>query len=114
MILARHCSPDKALTLIVEQLGDDLQVGFDGMSWHTHGDILAQKSDVPVQVAVARFVSELLAGRHLLALLRMNGALVDAWVTDDPAKDASYAQPGEVLEFRRWDGTQADFKAPQR
>ena len=107
MILARHTSPDETLTLIAEQLGDDIQIGFEGLSWHTHGDILAQLSGLPVQSAVEQFVEEVLHGEHVLALLHREGALVNAWVTDDPAKDANYAGPGEAFEFRYWDGTQA-------
>jgi hypothetical protein len=106
MMLARHTSPDETLTLIIEQIGDDVHIGFEGMPWHTHGDILAQLSSLSLQSAVERFVEELLHGQHVLALLRRDGALVDAWVTDDPAKDASYTEPGEVVEFRYWDGTQ--------
>ena len=105
MILARHISPDGTLTLIAEQRGDDIQIGFEGMPWHTHGDILAQLGELPVASAVERFVKEVLHGQHVIALLHRNGALVDAWVTDDPAKDAHYAEPGEVLEFRCCDGT---------
>ena len=108
MILARHVSPDRALTLLVVQLGDDLQIGFEGMPWHTHGDILANQNGLPVHVAVERFVAELLAGSHVLALLRTNGVLMDAWVTEDPVKDASYIGQGEELEFRLWDGTQTE------
>jgi hypothetical protein len=81
MILARHTSPDETLTLIAEQLGDDVQIGFEGLSWHTHGDILAQLSGVPVQPAVDRFVEEVLHGKHVIALLRREGVLIDAWVT---------------------------------
>ena len=110
MILARHTSADGELTLIAEQLESDLQIGFEGMPWHTHGDILAQVSGLPLQSAVERFLEELLHGRHVLALLRKDGALVDVWVTDDPAKDEMYKEAGEVLEFRLWDGTQVSCK----
>ena len=110
MILARHTSPDGALTLIAEQLSDDVQIGFEGLSWHTHGDILAQLSGLSVPSAVDRFVDEVLRGQHLLALLRRDGLLVDAWVTDGPAKEADYAEPGDALEFRYWDGTPARRK----
>ena len=107
MILARHTSPDGALTLIAEQLGDDVQIGLEGLSWHTHGDILAQLSGLAVPSAVDWFVDEVLRGQRVLALLRRDGLLVDAWVSDDPAKDADYAERGDALEFRYWDGTPA-------
>ena len=107
MILARHTSPDEVLTLIAEQRGDDVQIRFEGLPWHTHGDILAQLGGLSVPTAVDRFVDEVLRGQHVLALLRRDGLLTDAWVTDDPAKDADYAGTGEVLEFRYWDGTPA-------
>lgn len=109
MILARHTSDDGILTLVAEQIRDDVQIGFEGLSWHTHGDILAQLSGLPLRQAVERFVDELLKGQHLIAVLRMNGALVDAWVTDEPARDALHKLPGEDLEFRYWDGTEVQF-----
>ena len=103
--LARHTSPDGMLTLLVRQVGDDVLVGFEGTAWHTHGDILAELSGLPVPSAVDRMVEDILHGRRAIALLRKDGALVDAWVSDDPAKDTFYAQPGESLELRDWDGT---------
>ena len=111
MILARHTSPDGALTILSEQVGNDVRIGFEGLSWHTHGDILAELSGLPTLSAVDRFLDELLHGRHIIALSRRNGMLVDAWVTDDPAKDAAYTEPGEDLEFRYWDGTKSQDNA---
>lgn len=105
MILARHTSPDQALTLIAEQCGGDFQVGFEGMPWHTHGDILARIAGMEERAAVERFIDELVHGQRVIALLRKDGALIDVWISDDPAKDAAYPQPGEMLEFRTWDGT---------
>ena len=35
-----------------------------------------------------------------------DGAISDAWVSDDPAKDAAFSAPGEELHFRYWDGTE--------
>ena len=113
MILARHTSPDGILTLVAEQVEDDLQVGFDGLPWHTHGDMLAQLTGLPLLPAVDRFLDELLRGERLLALLRKNGTLVDAWVSDDPARDAMHKEPEEVLEFRYWDGTEVHIQSGQ-
>ncbi len=103
--LERHTTPDGMLTLLVRRVGDHVLVGFEGTAWHTHGDILAELSGLPVPSAVDRFVDDILHGRRAITLLRNDGVLVDAWVSDDPAKDASYAQPGESLELRNWDGT---------
>ena len=103
--LERHTSPDGMLTLLVRQIGADVLVGFEGTAWHTHGDILAELSGLPVPSAVDRFVDDILHGQRAIALLRKDGVLVDAWVSDDPAKDAAYVEPGEALELRYWDAS---------
>lgn len=105
MIVARDVSPDQRLTFIAQQIDDDVQLGFEGLPWHTHGDILAQLTGLPVQAAADRFVEQLLNDQLVIALLHLDGALVDAWISEDPGKDALYAQSEEVLEFRYWSGS---------
>jgi hypothetical protein len=76
------------------------------MIWHTHADILpALSGDSNTDAALRRFVDDVLNGRKTIALLRDGARTVDAWVTDDPASDQAYIAPGEMLEFRLWDGT---------
>ena len=105
-VLIRCTSPDGALTLVAKQVDHDTQIGFEGMPWHTHGDILAKLSGLSIQVAIERFVESIVQDKTVLALLHRGEALVDVWVTDDPSKDAKYAEPEEVFAFRYWSGTQ--------
>jgi hypothetical protein len=105
MILERHVSPDGTLALVVERRDGDLDIGFEGYAWHVHGDMLAELAGTSRDEAVRRFVDDVLNGPRIVAIVRRGGTVADAWVSDDPAKDRLYAQSGEDLEFRRWDGT---------
>ena len=52
-LVEEHRSPDGILTLKVKREDDgDVCVGFDGYSWHTHGDILASLSGLRQDEAV--------------------------------------------------------------
>jgi hypothetical protein len=106
MIVERHVSPDAKLTFLVDQNPDDISIGFEGMSWHTHGDILARLGGTSVEAAVEKFVKQLLTGQTIIAVIFKDGAISDAWVSDDPTKDAAFSEPGEELRFRYWDGTE--------
>lgn len=105
MLLDRRCSPDGLLTLIVREDDGDISIGFDGLEWHTHADLLTSGGSVPEDVAVRNFVEAIAENRYAIAVLRRADVLVDAWVTDDPAKQRAYTQPGESLELRYWDGS---------
>lgn len=107
-LIEQHRSPDGLLTLRVECEDDgDLCIGFDGCSWHTHGDILASLSGVGEDKAVRQFVDDLLAGRTIIAVARVRGEIRDAWVTEDPIPD-KYKPHDETIEFRYWDGRLVD------
>src|SRR4051794_17916719 len=109
-IIERHTSPDGLLQLVVD-LADDgvLSVGFDGFAWHTHGDILDWSGcEGTAEERVRAFVTDVISSRRVIVISRMNGVLRDAWITDDPTHDElEFAEPGEAIEKRFWNGEQA-------
>lgn len=109
MPVGEYISPDGQLRLLVICPDGDWTLGFDGFPRHTHGSILASLSGKDEEIAIEDFVADLTRGKSVIAMKRIGGAVVDAWVTDDPADDLSTSQkysPGdETIEFRRWDGS---------
>jgi hypothetical protein len=106
-IIEEHRTPDGLLRFVVERGPDgDLALGFDGYSWHMHGDILASLSGLPVEEAVRAFIDGLLKGESFIGISRVRGEIQDAWVTDDPRPD-KYKPDEETMEFRYWDGRPA-------
>jgi len=105
-ILEQHTTPDGFLKFVVCRNDDDVCLGFDGFAWHTHPELLADDG-VSEDVAVRRFVDGLLAGRVVIAVARVGGAVRDVWVTDDVESDLKHKRDDENIEFRYWDGSNA-------
>ena len=114
-IVERHKSPDGLLELVVDRADDgDWMVGLEGFAWHTHGDLLADQCSSPpelaVRSAVRAFVDDIISSRsrYVIVISRVGGKIRDAWIDDDPSCDhTKYAQPGETVEKRFWDGRPA-------
>jgi hypothetical protein len=109
-IVEEHRTPDGLLRLLVGRTEDgDFCLGFDGFQWHTHGDILSSLSGLPLELAMRRFIDELVSGHSVIAIARVSGEIKDVWVTDDleEDRDDKYRPDDETLEFRYWDGRQA-------
>jgi len=103
--LEEHVSPDGRLLFRVAASADgDVCLGFVGFPWHTHGDILAATTGLPQAQAIRQFVDDLVGGKSVIVLWSVGGELRDVWVSDAPETDAAYAQPGESVELRYWDG----------
>ena len=108
--MEEYVSPDRLLRFLVVTCDDgDVTLGFAGFPWHTHADILAATSGRPEAEAVRRFVADLVSGASVIVLWSVGGELRDVWVSDDPAKDTgyastAYAEPGESVVLRYWDG----------
>ena len=101
----KHTSPDGYLTLAVERLPDgDTAIGFRGFRWHTHADILASMSGCSEEAAVRDYVDSVLGDRAVIAVLWIDDAISDVWITDDPESDRQNSQPNEDLRFRYWSG----------
>ncbi len=105
-----YVSPDGRLRFrVVTGENGDVMLGFAGFPWHTHADILAALSGLPEAEAVRRFVADLVGGESVIVQWSVHGDLRDVWVSDDPVKDAAYAstayaEPGESVVLRYWDG----------
>jgi hypothetical protein len=98
----RHVSPDGKLCLIVETVDNDRSVGFEGYSWHTHGDILARLYELDAEAAIEKFIKQITNGELVIAVLSKCGNVTDIWVSDDPQSETLSA--GETIQFRLWDG----------
>ena len=110
----RYTSPDGALILAVSRRDDgDSDVGFDGFSWHTHGDTLiaeyqlAGVDGLDAESAIRRLVSDVVNDRAIIAVERRGDEILDAWITWDPEKDKKYAGAENEIEFRHWDDSPA-------
>jgi hypothetical protein len=101
----RYVSPDGTLTFLVVREPGDISLGFHATSWHTHGDILAALSGLPIEQAVAEFVSDVTSNKSVIAISTVDGRVADIWVTDDPAAHDPYQPENETVTFRYWDGT---------
>lgn len=104
-----HSSPDGKFRLLVRREPGDSTVGFDGYSWHTHGDViagelwLAAEAEHTPEAATRRFVRDILAGVIPIVVLWRGDQIVDVWATYLPETRAPDAD--ERLEFRLWDGS---------
>ena len=101
-----YISPDNRLRLVVDYDEKDVRLGFKGFPWHTHADLLASQFGTSEELAVERFVRDLLSDRSILAVSRIEGTIRDVWITADPQSDLLYTSDDEVLEFRYWSGGQ--------
>jgi hypothetical protein len=111
-IVEEHQSPDGLLRLIVTRESDgDVAVGFDGYSWHTHGDLLASFSGLPESEAIREFVERIIGNEQVIVVSRVNGEVRDVWPTDDPRGEYQYKAADESLEFRRWSGESVPVEA---
>jgi hypothetical protein len=100
-----YVSPDGALTFVVAREAGDATLGFAGMQWHTHADVLASEYGVPQDEAVDRFIAALLQNKSVIAVSRVAGIVSDVWIVDDPLEPDPYQPEDEAIEFRFWDGT---------
>jgi len=113
MIIERHISPDRLLTLIVDldRSGEvaDCSIGLEGYASHTHGDILAELRGLSEKEAIRSFVDEMLNDQTIFVVSRVNGIIQDIWWIDDGDIESQfkYKPEEEVLEFRFWSGKSA-------
>ena len=101
---AEYLSPDGILRFIVWRDDNDVSLGFAGYSWHTHADLLVGAYGASEQIAVARFVEDLLSDRAIIAVSRAEGVTRDVWIADDPILELRYKPEEEDIVFRYWSG----------
>jgi hypothetical protein len=103
-VIREYVSPDGQLRFVVGRDEQDVSMGFEGFQWHTHADVLASEFGTSEELAVNRFVSDLLDDRCIIGVSRIGRAIRDVWITSDPQLDLHYKSDDEVLEFRYWSG----------
>lgn len=104
-IVERHTTPDGLLNFVVDVTDGDWSVGFEGVSDHTHGDILAGLHGGTPESAVRAYVDDVVGSRRVIVISRIDGLIHSAWVTEDPACDEmTCAYPNETIEKRYWNG----------
>lgn len=109
----RYVSPDGELCLLVISPDGDLTIGFEGYPWHTHGDVLVREFGGDAGHATERFIVGIVESQFIIAMQRTGGRVEDVWVLDrnesslqeTVAGTKRYGAPGEIVEFRLWDGT---------
>ena len=101
-----YVSPDNQLRFVVDYEEQDVSLGFEGFPWHTHVDVLASELGTSEELAVRKFVRDLLSDRSIIVVSRIGGTIRDVWITADPTTDLLYKPDNEVLEFRYWSGEQ--------
>jgi hypothetical protein len=101
----KYVSSDGALTFIVQRDEQDITLGFEGYPSHTHGDIEAALSGLPVEEAVAQFLNAILTNQAIIAMVAVDGCIRDVWITSDPDKPDPWKPDNETVSFRYWDGT---------
>lgn len=104
-VVREYVSPDDQLRFVVGHDGQDFSLGFEGYQWHTHADVQASAFGVSEELAVDRFVSDLLSDRRIIVVSRTGGTIRDVWISADPRSDLRYKSDDEFLEFRYWSGT---------
>jgi hypothetical protein len=100
-----YVSPDRTLTFVVRRYPDDVVLGFAGMPWHVHGDTLAKLSGCAVEEAIGRFVADLQNGHLVIATARVEGAVRDIFITDNPEQLDRFKPENETVHLRYWDGS---------
>jgi hypothetical protein len=71
-----------------------------------HANVLASALGTSEELAVNRFVGDLLSDRCIIAVSRIGGRIRNVWITADPQSDLRHKPDGEILECRYWSGTQ--------
>src|SRR4051794_11547031 len=106
-IVERHTSPDGLMCLLVDSTAGDWTIGFDGYSWHTHGEILdAWGYEGSPEAQTRAFVRDILGSRQVIAIVRTDGKVSNIIVPDDDLSGrplsvvfGEYAPPNQTTEF---------------
>ena len=70
-----YVSPDNQLRFVVDHDEQDVSLGFEGFPWHTHANVLASEFGTSEELAVNRFVRDLLSDRSILVVSRVGGTI---------------------------------------
>jgi hypothetical protein len=101
--LRQAVSPDRKLAFGIVY-DEEYSIGFLDHAWHTHGDILVPQYGPTAEAAAHAFFDSVIEDRQLICVSKEAGKDERIWITDDPAIDVQYMQPGETLQVRFWSG----------
>ncbi len=104
MKLEEHTTSDGLLTLSVQQFDDGIAVGFDGLAWHTHPDLLVGSYGNDEEKALRGFISAILNDKLLIVCSIAGDRLEAAWVEDDLHDALEAASQSEAIKIRYWSG----------
>lgn len=94
-VLARHVSPDGALTLRVDRAIEDavpvVSMGFEESGWHFH----------PTVAEALRIVEEVLADRVIILISSTHGA-IEYELMDDLEREIDTKPTDMTYRFRTW------------
>lgn len=107
-----HTSPDGALRVAVLDDHGDFIVGFIGLDWHTHGDVLVGEYAIrgvavgSAKEAVDLFLAELLSDRIAIAVECVGGAVARAYPAWEPrtVRADVHRPDADMVELRYWSG----------
>ncbi|KFG70714.1 hypothetical protein JH26_02905 [Microvirga sp. BSC39] len=104
MVLEEHTTPDGLLTLSVHKFIDGIAIGFDGLAWHTHPDLLVGSYGDDEEKALRGFISAILNDKLLIVCLTAGDGLEAAWVEDDLHYALDAAVESKAIKIRYWSG----------
>ena len=110
-----YSTPDATLTLLVQRDDDDITLGFNGYTWHTHADIIAElRQQTDPEHALKSYLDDLFHDRLPIILVKKAGVLTEPYVPDFPEEpiETKYYEPDESYELRYWSGPSAQFVLP--
>ncbi|ANY79049.1 hypothetical protein BB934_13190 [Microvirga ossetica] len=104
MILEEHTTADGLLTVSVQQFDDGIAIGFDGLAWHTHPNLLIETYGEDEEKALRGFISAMLNDELLIICSMAGDRLVEAWIDDDFQSAMEFASQSETIKVRHWSG----------
>lgn len=104
----RYPTPDGSLTLLVVREDGDITIGFEGLPWHTHADIIASlRGEEDKEQALREYLDDLFHDRLPIILMTKGGTISEPYVPEFPDEpiDTKYFEPDESYEVRFWSGS---------
>lgn len=103
-ILEEHTTSDGLLKLSVQRFEDGVAVGFAGLPWHTHPDLLVGTYGDDEEKALRGFISAILNDELLIVCSLTGDRLGEAWIENDLKDAIDAASQNENMKVRYWSG----------
>ncbi len=100
-----HVSPDGQLALCISpNVEGETMIGFHGFDWAMAASQLPDSLGQTALQIAQDYANLIINDDALIAVLRVDGEMVDVWVTEFPHEDLNCAEAHEQVSFRRWSG----------